>query len=184
MPAATCKTDLLKVTQFEFERLQQTIATLTEPAALRKLEDAISIKDVIGHRAHWIGLFLGWLRDGKAGRPVHIPDARYKWNQLDQLNAEIRESQADLGWVEACRLLQDRHSMLVGLIGSASEADLYDGPMPGHANWTTGRFAEASGASHYRSARKYIRAALRRVQSAKPPGRVISLSRNRSKASR
>lgn len=184
MPAATCKADLLKVTQAEFDRLQSTIASVPAPLALRKMADETSIKDVIGHRAHWIGLFFGWLEDGRAGRPVHIPDKKFKWNQLDQLNAAIRAAQSDLGWAEACRLLGDRHGRLMKMIETASEADLYGGAMPGHAHWTTGRFAEAAGASHYRSARKYITAVLRKAQSAESGRRSISFSRNRSKASR
>jgi len=43
----------------------------------------------------------------------------------------------------------------------APEAELYGGPMPGGTGWTTGRYAEAAGPSHYRSAAKFLRAALR-----------------------
>jgi hypothetical protein len=36
--------------------------------------------------------------------------------------------------------------------------------MPGGTGWTTGRYAEAAGPSHYRSAAKFIRKCLREAE--------------------
>ena len=51
---------------------------------------------------------------------------------------------------------------LAGFLETRSNAELYEGPMKGAKNnWTPGRWAEAAGASHFRSAAKYIRGRLR-----------------------
>lgn len=59
MPAATDKTDLMAVTATEYTKLRALIDAMPDAQALAKREDDTSIKDVIGHRAHWIGLFAG-----------------------------------------------------------------------------------------------------------------------------
>lgn len=160
--AATSKADLLSLTEKEFAKLKTLLVSLEADAALRKREDDTSIKDVIAHRAHWIELFLGWYADGMAGKPVHFPAEGYKWNDLKRYNADLRARQAHLGWAEAMALLDANHEKLLEFLQSLSDAELYSGPMKGAKNaWTPGRWAEAAGASHYRSATKYIRACLR-----------------------
>ncbi len=162
MPAATSKAELLTVCEKEFAKLAALIETIDEPVALAKDGDDTSIKDLVGHRAHWIGLFLGWYHDGLAGEEVHFPAEGYKWNELPRYNADLRAQQADLGWAEACDDLRRAHADLVAFIDGLDDDDLYGGPMVGGNNaWTPGRWAEAAGPSHYRSATKYIRARLR-----------------------
>lgn len=162
--AATSKTELLAVTAKEYERLRKNIDEIDAAQALIKDTDETSIKDVIGHRAHWIGLFLGWYRDGQAGREVHFPAPGYKWNELKRYNAALRAKQAGIGWDAAREMLAEAHSNLTAQIEALSDAELYGGPMKGaNNNWTTGRWAEAAGPSHYRSAAKYIRKRLREM---------------------
>ena len=122
----------------------------------------MSIKDIVGHRAHWIDLFLGWYADGQAGREVQFPAEGYKWNDLKRYNADLRVRQAGLSWSEARVMLADRHRALTSFIEGESDEKLYGGPMKGGNNkWPAGRWAEAAGPSHYRSAAKYVRARLR-----------------------
>ncbi len=162
MPAATSKTELLDVTAKEYTKLETLLRTIDASVALEPDDDDMSIKDVVAHRAHWIELFLGWYRDGLAGERVHFPAPGYKWNDLKRYNADLRAGQADLGWVEACNLLTRSHGALLSFIDAHSDDDLYSGPMRGANNaWTPGRWAEAAGPSHYRSASAYIRRRLR-----------------------
>ncbi len=161
MPAHS-KDELLAISEKEFSKLRTLLDTIPESLQLEKDAEETSPKDIVDHRAHWIDLFLGWYRDGLAGREVHFPAAGYKWNELKRYNADLREKQIDLSWEDARVLLESRHTALMDLIGSASNEALYDGPMKGARNdWTTGRWAEASGPSHYRSAAKYLRQRLK-----------------------
>lgn len=172
--AAGNKDDLLAVTRKEFAKLEKLFAACDERSAMAKDADDTSIKDVVAHRAHWIELFFGWYEDGLAGKKVSFPAEGYKWNELKRYNADLRARQAGLGWAEAQGHLRAQHRKLVGFIELASNAELYGRPMAGAKNdWTPGRWAEASGPSHYRSACKYIRArqkALRRAGGRAPSG--------------
>lgn len=158
MPATT-KTELIKVTQIEFEKLIRLVVQIDPETALRKDDSDTSIKDVIAHRAHWIDLFLGWYHDGQAGNPVTFPAPGYKWNDLIRYNADLRKRQQDLDWPDAIAMLNARYETFTQLINSLSDKELYGAPMQGaHNAWTTGRWAEAAGPSHFRSASKYLRA--------------------------
>lgn len=162
MPAAQSKSDLLDTTNVEFNKLRAIIAHVEDNQATVKDEDDTSIKDVVAHRAHWVELYLGWYRDGQANRDVYFPARGYKWNQLKAYNRELRNAQSDLSWPDVIALLDSAHQKLLDLITSMRDAELYGAPMKGAQNdWTAGRWAEASGSSHYRSAAKYIRKRLK-----------------------
>ena len=93
---------------------------------------------------------------------MQFPAPGYKWNELNRYNAELRAAQADLGWTDAKELLANRKAKLDSFLNARSNTDLYGGPMKGAKNkWTPGRWAEAAGPSHFRSAAKYIRKALK-----------------------
>ncbi len=161
MPATT-KDELFEVTKREFLKLEKLLASIHPDEALIKDADDISIKDIVAHRAHWIDLFLGWYEDGQAGKDVFFPAKGYKWNELKQYNADLRAKQIRVSWTQACSALKTSHDRLLAFISRSPDSVLYDGPMKGAKNdWTTGRWAEAAGPSHYRSAGKYIRARLK-----------------------
>lgn len=162
--AATNKADLLHVSQMEFEKLSRLIDTIDADTAMEKRDEDTSIKDVVAHRAHWIDLFLGWYADGLAGKAVHFPAEGYKWNDLKRYNADLRQRQSTLDWPEAVALLHANYEKLMGFIAGCPEQELYGGPMKGANNaWTPGRWAEAAGPSHFRSASKFLRATIRRT---------------------
>ena len=162
MPAATSKSELIATTDKEYGKLHDLLAKVPADAATSPDDDGTSIKDVIGHRAHWIELFLGWYADGQAGKDVAIPAPGYNWSDLKRFNADLRKAQSGLDWDAAKDLLASNHQKLVRFIDGLDDAALYGAPMKGGGNkWTPGRWAEAAGPSHYRSASKYIRARLR-----------------------
>lgn len=163
MPAKS-RDELLTVSEKEFAKLLALLDKVPVELRLEKDEDDTSLKDIVGHRAQWIALFLGWYRDGLAGEDVQFPAPGYKWNELKRYNADLRTAQKDLSWEEAREMLAANHRKLVGLITDIGNDALYGGPMKGAKNdWTAGRWAEAAGPSHYRSAAKYIRQRLKAV---------------------
>ncbi|MBW4706309.1 ClbS/DfsB family four-helix bundle protein [Roseobacter sp. YSTF-M11] len=167
--ACTHKSELLKITNKEYAKLSKLIAPLDGQLAAMAL-DGVSIKDVIGHRAHWIGLFLGWYHDGLAGKEVFFPAEGYKWTELNRYNADLRQRQAHLDWEAVCGLLQGGYADMIGFIETASDETLYGGSMIGAKNdWTPGRWAEAAGASHFRSAAKFVRSVLKDHHASSPP---------------
>lgn len=160
--AAANKSELIDILQKEYAKLDRLITPILAEQAMLKDEAETSIKDVVAHRAHWITLFLGWYADGQAGKTVHFPAEGYKWNELKRYNADLRAAQKDVDWAAAQALLKQEYTALLAFVQTCSNEDLYGGPMRGAKNhWTPGRWAEAAGPSHFRSAAKYIRARLR-----------------------
>ena len=160
--AATTKRDLLKLAEKEFAKLDALLNEIPDALKLQKDEEDTSPKDIVGHRAHWIDLFSGWYKDGKAGHKVYFPAKGYKWNQLKSYNSALRDAQSGMSWQDARSVLKANHASLLTLIENLPEDELYGGPMKGANNdWTVGRWAEASGPSHYRSATKYLRKRLK-----------------------
>ncbi|MDJ0991953.1 MAG: ClbS/DfsB family four-helix bundle protein [Dinoroseobacter sp.] len=158
MPAASTKAELLDICEKEFAKLTRTLDTIDGELALVPGPDGASIKDTVAHRAHWIDLYLSWVRAGRAGHEVQTPAPGYKWNQLKAYNAQLREAQAELSWGQARSELSDAHGRLMAFLTDEDDVSLYTPHlMPWMNNWTLGRWAEASGASHYRSANTYIR---------------------------
>lgn len=160
--AAQSKPELLEITHKEFAKLARLIETIDADTAMDKREDDTSIKDVIAHRAHWIDLFLGWHADGLAGKTVYFPAEGYKWNDLKRYNADLRNRQSNMDWPEAIALLQRNYRKLFEFIEGHTDRELYSGPMKGANNaWPPGRWAEAAGPSHFRSASKFLRSVMR-----------------------
>jgi hypothetical protein len=160
--AATSKPELAELCEREYHKLSQLLDRIDPSASLIKDDDDTSIKYVVAHRAHWIDLFLGRYHDGLAGQEVNFPAKGYKWNDLKRYNADLRAQQADLSWDDARSLLAEQYRRLSDFIADATDEQLYSAPMVGANNdWPAGRWAEAAGPSHFRSAGKYIRARLR-----------------------
>ena len=91
MPAATTRNDLIALTRKEYEKLDKLLDSVSPDDAAAPDDEDTSIRDVIAHRAHWAGLFLGWYEDGQAGKAVEIPAPGYKWNELKRYNAMLRQ---------------------------------------------------------------------------------------------
>ncbi|MBY4894826.1 ClbS/DfsB family four-helix bundle protein [Rhodobacteraceae bacterium N5(2021)] len=158
MPAATTHKDLLAVTDREWAKLSALLDKVPEDIACAPQGEDPSVRDILCHRAHWVGLFFQWLDEGEAAQ---MPDHGVKWNQLKPYNAGLRARYADLSWTEARDWLAREQARLRAWIAAADDATLYGGAMPGGTGWTRGRYAEAAGPSHCRSAAKYIRAVLK-----------------------
>lgn len=166
MPATTTKEDLIALCEKEYAKLDALIGGIPEDIATRPFDEGVTIKDTVGHRAHWIDLFFTWLDEIAEHGKAYMPAKGYKWSELKPYNAKVRDAQAGMSWDEVRQMLADRHARLMAHLKARSQDDLYGAPLPGGsgARWTEGRYAEASGSSHYRSAAKFIRACLRQAQ--------------------
>ncbi|MEO0938786.1 MAG: ClbS/DfsB family four-helix bundle protein [Pseudomonadota bacterium] len=163
MPAATNKSDLLAVFDKDLAKLRKTLASVDETNSnLSAPGDDTTIKGIIAHRTHWMGLFHGWYDDGVAGRAVHVPAKGYKWNQLKPYNAPIYAKGQKSSWSDLVSEFDAACEKLRQFIDAQDDAALYAcGQYAWTGKWTLGRYAEASGPSHFRSANTYIRKALR-----------------------
>lgn len=163
MPAATNKSDLLAVFDKDLAKLRKTLASVDEgKSSLSTPDDTATIRGVLAHRIHWMGMFHTWYEDGLADREVHVPAKGYKWNQLKEYNAPIYAKGDETSWGELLSQFDEACEKLRAFIETRDEDELYIGGVHSWTGkWTLGRYAEASGPSHFRSANTYIRKALR-----------------------
>ena len=161
--AVSNKQKLLALTEKEYRKLIKTLDTVDGAmAVVPSADEGISIKDTIAHRTHWIDLFFGWYEDGKAGRDVPMPAPGYKWNQLKDYNARVREASQATPWDQVRADFEAAHEKLTAFITVHDDDELYgEDRYAWTGKWTVGRYAEASGPSHYRSADKFIRQIIR-----------------------
>lgn len=166
MPAATNKVDLLAVFDKDLAKLSKTLDSVDEARSMLSApDDTTTIRGVIAHRIHWMEMFHGWYDDGVAGHEVHVPAKGYKWNQLKAYNAPIYKKGDETGWEDLLKGFDAACDKLRGFIEARDDLELYAvGVHPWTGKWTLGRFAEASGPSHFRSANTYIRKALRNAK--------------------
>lgn len=162
MPAATNKTDLHAVFDKDLSKLRKTLDGVDEAKALFSApDDDTTIKGMIAHCIHWMGMFHGWYEDGVAGREVHVPAKGYKWNQLKEYNAPLCEKGNQTPWADLLSDFEAACDKLRQFIAAQEDESLYtSGAHAWTGKWTLGRFAEASGPSHFRSANTNIRKAL------------------------
>lgn len=168
MPAKN-RDDLIAVTQKEWEKLSILLQGIGEEEAMwRDPAEQCSIRDIITHRTHWLNLLFDWYTRGKAGETVETPAPGYKWNQLKAYNAMIRADHQTISWQQACGDLEQAHADFRVFLQSHDEETLYTPKLYAWMrNWTLGRWAEAQGPSHYRSACKVIKAMLKAQRASK-----------------
>lgn len=158
MPAATNKADLIAVTLKEYDKLVPLLDRFDNDLAEKVDPDQdCSAKEILAHRAHWIGLFLSWYQDGLAGLDVKTPAPGYKWNQLKPYNAFIYRTSRAFDWQDVRDDFARKHDALMAFLDEMPDDRLYQTRLyPWMNNWTLGRWCEASGSSHYRSATKVL----------------------------
>lgn len=163
MPAATNKPELLSTFDKGLAKLRKTLDEINEETStLSASDDTTTIKGIIAHRTHWMGMFHRWYEDGVSGREVFLPAKGYKWNQLKAYNAPLYAKGNDTSWAELLSEFEAACDRLRTFIEAHDDHDLYASGVYGWTGkWTLGRYAEASGPSHFRSANTYIRKALR-----------------------
>ena len=124
--AAQSKDTLLALTEKDYQKLIKTLDTVDNALAVTPSdEDGISIKDTIAHRTHWIDLFFGWYEDGKAGKDVELPAPGYKWNQLKEYNAKVREASQATPWDKVRANFDAAHEKLMSFIDQRDDDELY-----------------------------------------------------------
>ncbi len=157
MPAAKTKSELLDVTGKEWTKLQRVLETFDEASGTRPGRDGFTAQRLIGHRAAWIDLYFDWCEAAAKDQEPEMPAPGFKWNQLPDLNDQIWAAQRNWTWPSSVAALTAAHERLLRDIEAATDDELYGQPLAPGLKWTRGRYAEASGPSHYRSATKALK---------------------------
>ncbi len=81
-------------------------------------------KDIICHLAKWQEMVLCWYADGLAGKATAVPHAKYKWNQLPELNQEIYLAYKDYSLEQAQAFFSKNEAGIIKLFEELTEDEL------------------------------------------------------------
>jgi hypothetical protein len=90
------KTELLKSTYAEREKLEEKISELTpeelvHPGSMGKW----SVKDILQHLVDWEQRWISWYESSRRGEEVHTPELGYNWREMGLLNENYRLKHKD-----------------------------------------------------------------------------------------
>lgn len=152
------KEELLADARESREKLERLLDEIPDDAKHAEVIDDLSVKDLLAHRTEWGRMMIDWYETASSGGSPDVPSAKYKWNQLDELNAGIYERFAETPFEEVEDSFESVHNRLFDLIESVSEEELFTKKYYDFTGSTdlAAYFNSATGA-HYRSAYKHIR---------------------------
>ncbi|USN98918.1 MAG: ClbS/DfsB family four-helix bundle protein [Phycisphaeraceae bacterium] len=117
-----------------------------------------TIKDLFAHLTAWERMFLGWHREGLAGRRPQMPAPGFKWNELPKLNHSIWKEHKNEAWEAVAEAFDESYEEMEAFVAGLSERDLLE---PGRFAWCTRypltTYLGANTASHYGAAIRILR---------------------------
>ncbi len=154
MSRPTTKPDLLHEADARFATLWALIETIPpelQEAPFRFDDRDKNLRDVLIHLHEWHLMVQRWHKTGtlEGGLP-DVPGTGYTWKTLPALNQEIWRQYQHVPLDEAERLLRQSHKMILGLIDSHTNDQLF---AKGVYKWTKsstlGAYFVSCTASHY-----------------------------------
>lgn len=153
----TSKRQFLDEVTEERSKLEELLVQIPDEEKLVEVIDGMSVKDFLAHRTEWGRMMIRWLHEARLGETPAVPTEKHKWNQLNELNAEIQRRFADVSLEVIEEEFKSVHDRLFTLIESTSEDELFTKDyysFTGASDLIT--YLNSASASHYRSARRHI----------------------------
>ena len=157
MSRFTSRDDLLADVEKERAALDALLGTIPDDQKTVEVVDDMSVKDFLAHRTEWGRMMLRWLDEARAGETPAVPSAKYKWNQLTELNAEIHERYAKVPLATIERDFAEVHDRLREVVAGTTDDELFTKKyysFTGSSDLAT--YLNSATAAHYRSARRHI----------------------------
>lgn len=127
-------------------------------------------RDVVRHVHAWQLMVLDWCREGDRGGSPQVPGGGHTWREIPAINDEIWQRFSRTSYDTARDLLSRSHHDVMALIAAHTDEQLFTkGAYPWTRTSTLGSYFVSATSSHYRWARKTLKAILTR--SAPPPAR-------------
>ena len=154
MPRPTTKDELLGVAGEWFQKLWKFIDSMSaeEQNAAFLFEDRDkNLRDVLVHLYEWHQMVKRWHHAGCVeGKIPVVPGEGYTWKALPALNMEIWKKYQDVPLSQAKEMLSDSHDMIIRLIESHTNDELFS---KGRYKWTKsttlGAYFVSGTSSHY-----------------------------------
>lgn len=162
MPRPQSKPDLIQAANDQFAKLWKLIDSMSEEeqnAAFLFEDRDKNVRDVLIHLYEWHQMLQRWYQVGtlEGGIP-HVPGEGYTWKTLPALNREIWQRYQDVSLPAAKEMLKESHEMVMRLIESHTNEELFDrGVYKWTKSSTLGAYFIGSTSSHYDWAMKKLK---------------------------
>jgi hypothetical protein len=115
----------------------------------------MSVKDLVAYLLGWAKLVLKWNYCKDNGEPVDFPETGYKWNELGKLAQKFYSDHEGETYESLLAALDNNVNEILTLIGSKSNADLYEANW--YEKWPLGRMIQFNTSSPYQNAKARVR---------------------------
>ncbi len=172
MPRPKTKTELLELSQTNFDRLNYFIDNLSE--AQRNAEFPAgtlnrNISDVLTHLHHWHLLLLQWYQTGMAGEKPAMPAEGYTWKTLPDFNKMIHAKYVGTPLNKARSMFGDSYDRVRSLIEKHTNEELFEKKRyPWTGTTSLGAYLISATSSHYDWALKLLKKCTKEIALLQP----------------
>ena len=167
MPRPTNKTELLTLSQKNFDLLIHFVENLSEDDQMKEFPAGTmnrSNRDVLAHLYHWQLMMKNWYEVGMAGQKPDIPSKGYTWKTVPKLNYKIWEDYSKVPLHEIKVLLAGTHEEMMKMIDGHSNEELFEKKRYAWTGTTSlGAYFIGATSSHYDWALKLISKAFKNM---------------------
>ncbi len=166
------KTELIEVSNSNFEKLWQLIDSLSENELNtafdfskdeKKKEEHWrrdkNVRDVLIHLYEWHRLAIHWVNKNKVGEKVDFLPKPYNWKTYGEMNERFFEKHQNTSYEKAVEMLKESHGELMKIVGEFTNEELFTKK---YFDWTgttsVGSYLVSATSSHYDWAIKKIKA--------------------------
>ena len=159
------RADLLGAMQPAFDKLCADLDRVSAKHSKEACVDDWSVVDLLTVRTWWANAVVGWIEAGHRGEVPEVPAPGFSWRETPALNAEvIAKAPKRRSWVRVRADFEASQAAVLEALESLSDAQLEDaGAFEWAGKWPVLRWVSVATTTGYVSARKYVRALLRRL---------------------
>lgn len=177
MARATTKEELIQAAKRNFEKLWQTIDSMTEKALSTDFDFSDDpkkkeahwkrdkkLRDVLIHLYEWHQLLIRWIKSNMRGENTSFLPEPYNWKTYGDMNVEFWEKHQKTVLEDAKKMVKGSHNETLELISSFSDEELFTKKYFDWTGTTTlGSYCVSAMPSHYDWAIKKLRAHIKRI---------------------
>lgn len=161
MPRPKSKDELLKLSQENFKKLIDLVASLSsqqEEAEFREGTMNRNIRDVLAHLHHWHLMMLDWYKVGMSEQKPDMPAKGYTWKTVPELNRKIWEDYQNTDLLKVSQLLRQSFADIQKIIRKHTNEELFEKKKYKWTGTTSlGAYLVSATSSHYDWALKLIK---------------------------
>ncbi|UQZ34870.1 hypothetical protein C2I18_15820 [Paenibacillus sp. PK3_47] len=117
--------------------------------------------EILAYQLGWLPLVMGWDKDEREGRAVHMPSPEYKWNQLGGLYDSFYKKYAEYSLTELRELFRLQEQQWLEWIDTLTDEELFTQGVHTWTgtkeNWPMARWIHINSVAPFTSFRTKIR---------------------------